>query len=498
MSTRSVRQRQGADGTSGCLCASTGRSAPSLNTRVRMLAAIAISCGLALLGGTVPQLAASSALRAVAASGATAKSPIPYRDAASVFEALRADLLPAELRSMASAQREMVWLDWVLRRDEEIRSRLIAGDEDSVVNLLWFGSTFTSQPRMTAQYLATLDQAVRDTLLESRLDALVAGILSPGVDERLQFARGVVERQGIEPVDLAHSAEVKGYLAQIILRTLRELDLYQRSQSSRQATLYSERGLSSDTSIFVDFAIDRALDELASGGVLRTGSVQRVAVVGPGLDVVDKENGYDFFPLQTIQPFAVADSLIRLGLAASDLRVSTFDVSGRVNEHLVSAHERARAGAPYVVHLPRDTAQPWRSELVTYWQRFGSGIGEVAAIAAVPEGAPTVDVRSVQIDPRFVISTVPEDLNIILERQDLEPEHRFDLIIGTNILLYYDVFEQSLALSNLAAMLQPQGLFLSNDHVYPLPGIPMTIVGDTEVSYTGDAPGDFVIWYQRR
>jgi hypothetical protein len=31
--------------------------------------------------------------------------------------------------------------------------------------------------------------------------------------------------------------------------------------------------------------------------------------VGPGLDFADKQEGYDFYPLQTIQPFAVIDSL---------------------------------------------------------------------------------------------------------------------------------------------------------------------------------------------
>ena len=97
-----------------------------------------------------------------------------------------------------------------------------------------------------------------------------------------------------------------------------------------------------------------------------------------------------------------------------------------------------------------------------------------------------------RIDPAVVTSLVPHDLNIILERQDLAPEDRFDLIVATNILLYYGIFEQSLALSNLASMLRPHGLFLSNDYVAPLPDIPMTIVGDTEVSYTGTGTDDIV------
>ncbi len=56
--------------------------------------------------------------------------------------------------------------------------------------------------------------------------------------------------------------------------------------------------------------------------------VQRVAVIGPGLDVIDKQEGDDCYLPQTIQPFAVVDSLVRTGLAdARTIRVTTFDVN---------------------------------------------------------------------------------------------------------------------------------------------------------------------------
>ena len=65
-------------------------------------------------------------------------------------------------------------------------------------------------------------------------------------------------------------------------------------------------------------------------------------MIGPGLDVVDKEEGHDFYPPQTIQPFALIDSLVRLGLADADtLRVTTFDVSARVNDHIAEMGRRA-------------------------------------------------------------------------------------------------------------------------------------------------------------
>ncbi len=54
-------------------------------------------------------------------------------------------------------------------------------------------------------------------------------------------------------------------------------------------------------------------------------------------------------------------------------------------------------------------------------------------------------------------------MNIVFQRLPLAPEERFDLIIGTNIFLYYGGFEQSLARANVAAMLKPGGYLLSND-----------------------------------
>ena len=65
------------------------------------------------------------------------------------------------------------------------------------------------------------------------------------------------------------------------------------------------------------------LVDMAAKGMLRPTSVRRVAVVGPGLDFTDKQEGYDFYPLQTIQPFAVIDSLrARRLAAANDLRMT--------------------------------------------------------------------------------------------------------------------------------------------------------------------------------
>ena len=111
--------------------------------------------------------------------------------------------------------------------------------------------------------------------------------------------------------------------------------------------------------------------------------------------------GTIFYPQQTVQPFAIIDSLRRIGLAnRDDLRTATFDLSSRVNQHLDAARQRARAGEPYVVHLPRGTDSGWVPELVASWERLGDRIGERVTPAAAPvELASVVDVRAVRVLP---------------------------------------------------------------------------------------------------
>src|SRR5216684_9164624 len=113
---------------------------------------------------------------------------------------------------------------------------------------------------------------------------------------------------------------------------------------------------------------------------------------------------------------------------------------------------------------PFDQQTPWKSDALRYWRAFGDQISAPVLPLAVPREITGLEVRALHIPPEVVRRVHPVDLDIVLQRVDsLNSSKRFDLVIATNILVYYGVFEQTLALSNIQAMLQPGGFLLSNN-----------------------------------
>ena len=442
-------------------------------------------------------------------AAAQSAAAFPWPEAARILTAVREDLWTPGLRGQTLAQIESAWPAWVAQHDAAIRSRVAQGDKDSVIHFLLFGTSFTVRPRVTTQQLATLTTAPQDAIaaLRGRIDDFAAGLATPGGNERLQVAREVVARAGLDPASKDGRADVLRYLE------ARLIDLGKEGAASLAAmadgppattgTVFFERGLSTDTSLSANLGIERALQDLADR-VIPAGAVTRVAIVGPGLDFVDKQRGYDFYPLQTIQPFALIDSLLRFGLSApGKLQVTTFDLSPRVVAHLTVAREHAKAGQAYGIVLPRDLERAWTPALVDYWERMGHFIGDdVKPGVTAPATAGKVDVRALTVRPDVVQMVVPADLNIVTHRSRMTSDaERYELVVATNILLYYDVVEQSMAMANIASMLQPGGFLLTNNRLVELPDSPLTSVGFTDTVYVSlkgvGETGDRVYWYQR-
>ena len=149
--------------------------------------------------------------------------------------------------------------------------------------------------------------------------------------------------------------------------------------------------------------------------------------------------------------------------------------------------------------LARDLGLSWTSRLAAYWDGFGDRIALSPAALATPQTVPQVRARALRARPDVVSVLDPRDLNIVAERLELADQERFDLIVATDILVYYSVFEQSLALANIARMLRPGGLLLSNITLFELPALPIASIGYSDVMYLQNPEiGDRLVWYRRK
>src|SRR4029453_15356799 len=130
------------------------------------------------------------------------------------------------------------------------------------------------------------------------------------------------------------------------------------------------------------------------------------------------------------------------------------------------------------------------------WKHIGDRIGVETKEARPAAVGRTVEMRTLRIPPRIVLRVVPENLDIVAEGFD---GPQFDLVVATNVFVYYDTVDQSLALANVEALLRPGGVLLSNNALLELPASGMRSAGYLTVQYS-DRPddGDHVVWYRRR
>jgi hypothetical protein len=461
---------------------------------------------------------ASAALALVVAVGGLAAAAPPARlvrfsEARAILTEL-AGQLPSDLATLTPAQLESAWPAWIERHDRDIRARLDRGDEDTLVNWLLFGTSFTSRPRavLGAVEAGAVDQeaVLRRTieLISARVEDLLTALATPGNDERRLFARALLQRRGIRVTTAAERDEAREYLREAIVRVATEQEQIDQELGAtsggdpatefvRRSRLFRTRGLSLDTSFVTNYSVDQALAAMKARGVLKTGGISRVAIIGPGLDFADKDVGFDVYPQQTVQPFAVLDSLKRLGLAPAprDPEIVLLDISPRVMDHVTRARARAAQNIGYTVNLILPTSAPWLPDVRAYWKTFGAQIGAPTRTPTSTAVAQLAELRAVRARPSAVQRISATDLNIVTQRLD---DEAFDLVIATNVFIYYDVFEQALAMANVQAMLKPGAFFVANVQAPDLRSLALRPVDTTTTRYAGGRESilDFVVWYR--
>jgi hypothetical protein len=358
-----------------------------------------------------------------------------------------------------------------IRRSHADRVR--EGDLDHLVFYLLQSTRFTPlppiEPALSAKaFVDALTPTEREAFLRqpesaaasvpphvrSRVAALLRALDAPGEDARLRYFRALVNTAFGSARTRAEreTAVVAEYLR--AMKFLYEQEFVAPgSGSDAVAALYRRRGLSTDTAVEAGFMVHQGLAVLKSLEPERR--IRRVLIVGPGLDLAPRTALDEPGPPESYQPWAVIDALLALGLSRiDDLQVVAADINPRVVEHLRRAHDAAPA-LTLTTEVRESPTVSLADEYRDYFRELGSSIGDVTR-SAPNEGRLR---KSVRVRPDVARTLRATELDIVTERL----VSRFDLIVATNVLPYFDDVEVMLALVNVAAMLAPGGTLLHNE-----------------------------------
>src|SRR5579871_957339 len=408
-------------------------------------------------------------LQCLASTTARAQTPqfVPFSAAQPILNVYLSSL-PAELKP-GGQPTAAAWDKWVREQDKDIRLRIEEGEENTLTTLLRLGVTYTKEPRIDYEYLAKYGHSsFVDNIAEKRANDLIRALAAPHPSAGMQEMKALLEKKGYSLKTPDDQKKVKAYLLANLARLRDDVDRDRQQAKANKYQAFKDRGISTDSNLYPDYTIELHLRHMMEQGLLKPGSIHRIAIVGPGLDFVNKKSGSDFYPPQSTQPFAVIDTLARLGLAnPASVDLYTFDISSRVNKHLARARTEAAAGKWYTIQLLSSPSDQWSKDYAAgfneYWQKLGDQIGKPAPRIPVPEAAADIWNRAVSVRPAVVERITPEDMNVVFQTMPLPSDKRFDLVIGTNIFVYYDGFEQSLARANLATMIKPGGFLITNE-----------------------------------
>ncbi|MDQ6704908.1 MAG: class I SAM-dependent methyltransferase [Acidobacteriota bacterium] len=359
------------------------------------------------------------------------------------------DLPEAVQRALAhSGLGAATFSQYIEKLDGETARRLREGEHDHLIFYILQSQAFTKRPRIEpalsaralverlpagerACYLADPPCVPPSERIppdaRARLDDFRMSPRTPSTDERLNYFRDVA----LSGLDMQSE-----YLR--AMRFLYKKEFILNRQTSAVNALYASRGHSSDTTLAANYAVWNALAVLR--GIRPEAQLNRVLIVGPGLDLAPRTRLVDSIPPQSYQPFAVMDALIGLSLSRSaDLDIQCYDINPRVIQFLRRFPQNPRLFL---------TTEPGDPEYEAYARKAGSSIGERTPASLV-------------VGSEYANRVTASNLNIVTQRPAGAPQ--FDLVVATNVLLYFEGHELLLGLTNIAALLKPGGYLIHND-----------------------------------
>lgn len=327
---------------------------------------------------------------------------------AAIIPVRESDVL-ASLRSVLPADFD----GYVAAVNQETPERVRQGEFEHLVYYILQSQSFTRalpiEPAVSAREYFEGKQLI-PTAVVQRIASFRAALRTTSRDVRLEYFE-----RFLKAADRTDAALRSAYVQAMRFLYAKEVE------SSTDA--YERRAHSSDTQLASSYTVASALEVLH--GIDAKRHVKRVLIVGPGADFAARTGYSDAREPRSYQPWAVAATLLRLDLASpSQMRIECVDINERVLDSV-------RSGPPKV--LP---AEPGDREFLE-WQR--------ALPAALARAKPAVSA---------------ERLNVITERF---ADRQFDLIIATNVLLYFPPPQLLLALANINSMLAPGGIFIHNE-----------------------------------
>src|ERR1035438_6167863 len=213
------------------------------------------------------------------------------------------------------------WDNWIRERDTVIRGRIDHGIEDSLSELILFGTSFPAPPKLAAAADAVNAAGDLTANARARLDAFIQAVDQLD-SERFRIVLEYLRRQCIT------QDELPAFLSGIV----RRFALEEAGLKKKQAR--ADVGVSPETSLLINYAIEETLRALKSSRALPA-HIQRIAVIGPGLDLAGDPDVNDFCPPQSIQPFAVLEAVLRLGAATpTEVQLTAVDFNPLVVSHL--------------------------------------------------------------------------------------------------------------------------------------------------------------------
>jgi hypothetical protein len=288
------------------------------------------------------------------------------------------------------------------------------GENDHLIFYILQSREFTKAARLEPALCAK--QYVESGTISAAAQTRMRQFATAAVDtERLTYFRSLLPREG--PVE---------YLRKEYARAMKSL---YAKEFADKSNYYQSRGHSTDTQVTANYALWTALSVLkASEPGLK---IARVLIVGPGMDIAPRTGLVDRYPPQSYQPYALAQILRDLNFSETP-RIECVDINDRVIRFIRNFASRSELRLDFRVPPGDPEFESW-------------GRGLASKLASVPR--------------KVAEAVSAEKLNIITQRLG----SKYDLVVATNVLLYFDDAELLLAIANIESMLNPGGYFIHNE-----------------------------------